>query len=213
MSGPTTERIDVVSPATGERLDTRSRAEVHAEGLWHQVFHCLVIRPSARSIVLQERSRSKAAFPGLLDLSVTGHLEAGESAVEGIREAEEELGVALDPAALIPLGTRLLADDNGEGRNRERVNVFFLLDDRPIVGYAPPAHEVSGLVEVDIDSFLAVLADPELSVEVTSVEAETGEPATRSFRRDDLVEGAAGYWVVLGVMAGRCADGEQPLGI
>ncbi len=207
------EMIDVVDPATGQRTDTRSRVEVHVEGLWHQVFHCMVIRPSARSIVLQQRTRSKAAFPGKLDLSVTGHLEAGESPEDGIREAQEELGVALDAAALVPVGIRLLADDNGEGRNRERVNLFFLPDDRPIEDYRPPADEVAGLVDIGIGAFLAVLADPELTVEVPAFDAATGEVSSQSFARDDLVEGASGYWTVLGVMAGRFADGEQPIGL
>jgi len=205
------ETVDVVDPATGQRIEARPRVEVHAEGLWHQVFHCMVIRPSARSIVLQQRSGSKAAFPGKLDLSVTGHLEAGESPEDGIREAEEELGVDFDAAALIPVGTRLLADDNGEGSNRELVHVFFLLDDRPIEAYSPPADEVAGLVEIDIDAFLAALAAPHQTVDVAAVQA--GSMSKTTFSRGDLVEGASGYWTVLGVMAGRCADGERPIGV
>ncbi|MGI9609516.1 MAG: NUDIX hydrolase, partial [Acidimicrobiia bacterium] len=67
------ERLDIVSPATGAVLDSSTRAEVHESGQWHQVFHCLVLRPSDKSIILQRRALSKAAFPGLLDLSVTGH--------------------------------------------------------------------------------------------------------------------------------------------
>ncbi len=207
------EQIDVVDPVTGTRTETWTRVEVHAEGLWHQVFHCMVIRPSARTIVLQRRSRRKAAFPGKLDLSVTGHLEAGESPEDGIREAEEELGAAFDASALIPVGIRLLADDNGEGKNRERVHVFFLVDDRPIEAYDPPVDEVAGLVEIEIESFLAALADPGSSVDVAEAAAGSGTVGRVSFTRDDLVEGNAGYWVVLGVMAGRCADGERPIGI
>lgn len=207
------ELIDVVDPATGERLDTRPRSAAHAEGLWHQVFHCMVIRRSARSIVLQLRSEAKAAFPGKLDLSVTGHLEAGESPSEGIREAEEELGVSFDAASLVPVGTRLLADDNGEGRNRERVNVFFLADERPIEAYDPPEEEVAGLVEIGIDDFLAALANPDLVVEVKAVAAGTERVTAQSFTRQDLVEGGSGYWVVLGAMAGRFADGEEPIAV
>lgn len=207
------ELIDVVDPATGNRIETRSRAEVHAEGLWHQVFHCMVIRRSARSIVLQQRSRSKMAFPGRLDLSVTGHLEAGESPTDGIREAEEELGVTLEASALVALGTRLLADDNGEGKNRERINLFFLADERPIEAYDPPVDEVAGLVEIEIDSFLAALLDPDLVVDVVAMTAGAKAAGRQTFSRNDLVEGTAGYWVVLAVMAGRFADGDEPIGI
>ncbi|MFW2380490.1 MAG: NUDIX hydrolase [Acidimicrobiales bacterium] len=202
------ERIDVVSPATGEVLATEDRTVVHADGLWHQVFHCLVLRPVAQSIVLQRRAFSKAAFPGLLDLSATGHLEAGERPLDGLREFEEELGIQLDPEHLIPLGTRLLADDNGEGKNRERVHVFFVLDDRPISDYRPPSHEVAGLVEIKVIDLLAILSDPELRVEARST-VNDREVVGNS----DLVEGADGYWTVLAVMAQRALAGESLLAV
>lgn len=204
----TGELIDVVSPATGDVLATENRAVVHAEGLWHQVFHCLVMRPSAQSVVLQRRAFTKAAFPGLLDLSATGHLEAGESPLDGLREFEEELGASLEADLLIPIGTRLLADDNGEGKNRERVHVFFVLDDRPLGDYRPPPHEVAGLVEVAVTDLLAILGDPALTVEARSTMAES-EPVSRS----DLVEGTNGYWTVLAVMAQRALAGETLLAI
>lgn len=207
MSAPG-EQIDVVNPATGETLVTEDRAVVHAEGLWHQVFHCLVLRPSAQSIVLQRRAYTKSAFPGLLDLSATGHLEAGEVPLDGVREFEEELGTSLDVDLLIPIGTRLLADDNGEGRNRERVHVFFALDDRPLTDYRPPPHEVAGLVEIGVHDFLAMLGDPALSVEVRSTPS-----GSETISRADLVEGADGYWTVLAVMAQRALAGETLLAI
>ena len=207
------ERIDIVNAATGERLDTMSRAEVHEGGHWHQVFHCLVLRSSTNSIVLQERSMTKAAFPGKLDLSVTGHLSAGESPIEGIREAEEELGVQLDPRRLVPIGVRLLADDNGEGQNRERVHLFFLTDDRPISDYEPPANEVSALVEVGVGDFLAALGDPGLVVPCLRSEVGNAAINPSKLSQADLVEGSSGYWVTLGVMAERYLRGVKPIAI
>ncbi len=202
------EQIDVVSPANGEVLATADRSVVHAEGHWHQVFHCLVLRPSANSVVLQRRALSKASFPGLLDLSATGHLESGESPLDGLREFEEELGVPLDPKYLIPLGTRLLADDNGEGKNRERVHVFFVLDDRPISEYRPPPCEVASLIEIAVADLLGILSDPELRVEVRSSLNDR-----EHVRNADLVEGADGYWTVLAVMAQRALAGETLLSV
>ncbi len=212
------EMIDVVNESTGERIETLTRAEVHHGAHWHQVFHCLVVRPSAGSIVLQQRSLSKAAFPGMLDLSVTGHLSAGETPLDGIREAEEELGVTLDPDDLVFVGIRLLADDNGEGRNRERVNLFFLADDRPIDAYAPPADEVAALIEVTVDDFLLALTDPDIEVPCQRAEVDGAQPHSGSarvghMRQDDLVEGSSGYWITLGVMAQRFIRGQKPIAI
>ena len=69
----------------------RSRDDVHRDGAWHQVVHCLVVRPDAPArVVLQVRTTSTSTYPGRLDLSVTGHLQAGESPAEGmVREIAE----------------------------------------------------------------------------------------------------------------------------
>ncbi len=208
------ERLDVVNPATGITVATRTRPDVHREGLWHQVFHCLVLRPESNSIILQRRAASKAAFPLKLDLSATGHLSAGESPADGSREFEEELGVPLDPSRLIPVGVRLLADDNGEGRNRERVHVYFALDDRPLHTYRPPAHEVDGLVEISAQGLLEILASPRNEAAVlttSSTNPSLARPAMVT--QADLVEGSDGYWTVLAVMAQRALNGETLLAI
>jgi isopentenyldiphosphate isomerase len=190
----------------------RSRAEVHERGDWHRVFHCLVVRPAACTVVLQRRSRAKASFGGLLDLSVTGHLSAGESPLDGVREYEEELGVAVEAATLVPLGVRLLADDAGEGRNREVVHVFLAADDRPLDTYAPASAEVEELVEVGVDDLERLLRDPAARVAARSW-SPGGPVRSSAVDRGQLVDGTSGYWVVLATMAGRFLRGERPLAI
>lgn len=203
------EFVDVVDAASGEVIDARPRAEVHRDGLWHQVFHCLVVRPSGHSVVLQERAPSKLAFPGMLDLSVTGHLDAGETPLDGVREAEEELGVGIDRNALIPLGVRLLADNHSEGRNRERCHVYFLADDRPLDRYAPPPAEVSALVEIKTEKLLRVLTEGERPAPALRFDSSVASLSPTTVCRSDLVDGMSGYWLVLAVMAQRFLDTGQ----
>lgn len=208
----TDELLDVVDLDTGLPIEQRSRRDVHRLGLWHRVFHCLVVRPVAGSVVLQRRSPAKKAFPGQLDLSATGHLAAGETPSDGIRELHEELGVDVDPADLVALGTRLLADDRGEGRNREIVHVHLLADDRPLDSYRPAPDEVSGLVEITAGDLLDLLAERAPVRNAVEWSPDTGSrPAMVT--RDDLVDGTAEYWVVLAVMAERYLAGERPLAI
>ncbi len=206
------ELIDEVDPATGAVIGRDRRSVIHEEGRWHQVFHCLIVRPSARTVVLQRRSTAKAAFPGKLDLSATGHLAAGEAPTDGIRELHEELGIDLAVADLVPVGTRLLADDQGEAANRELVHLYFCADDRPIDRYAPDEREVSGLVEIGIDDLLAVIDDADAARPATRWSPERGtEPFTMV--RSALVADAGQYWTVVAVMAQRFLDGRRPLGI
>lgn len=213
MGNPDLEMIDIVDPATGVTTGRASRTEIHRDGLWHQVFHCLIVRPSTQSVILQERAQTKAAFPGKLDLSATGHLEAGERPIDGLRELHEELGVEVDPERVLSLGTRLLADHTGEGnRNHELVHLYLLADDRPLDEYSPDAAEVSGLVEVSAAGLLALLADREDEVDCSRWSAETGTRAT-TMKRTDLVADSDGYWAVLAVMAQRYLGGDRPLAI
>src|SRR4051794_32465242 len=107
--GDVAEELLDVYDDNGRAAGQLPRSVVHRDGHWHRVFHCLVVaqRSSGPVVVLQRRSRRVSAFPGLLDLTVAGHLVAGERPVEGAREAQEEMGLDLSPAQLVPLGVRL----------------------------------------------------------------------------------------------------------
>jgi isopentenyldiphosphate isomerase len=206
------EMLDVVDP-TGQHLGQAPRHEIHHEGRWHQVFHALIVRPGTDGyVVLQRRATAKSSFPDQLDLSATGHLHAGETPVEGIRELNEELGVAIDPEALVPLGVRLLADNSGEGRNRERVHAFFVRDDRPLDQYRPAPDEVSALVEARAGDLLRLL-DGSVA-DIDAVESRNGGPPTPiSVTLTDLVNPTDGYWTVILVMAERFAAGANPIAV
>ncbi|MEZ5230829.1 MAG: NUDIX domain-containing protein [Acidimicrobiales bacterium] len=208
------ELLDVVDPATGAVLETLDRATVHREGRWHQVFHCLVVRPAHGTVVLQERAPTKS-FPGKLDLSVTGHLSAGEQPIDGIREAREELGIDLEPKRLVALGTRLLTDSAGEGHNCERMHVFLYDDDRELTDYAPDPAEVTALVEVGVSDLLHTFATTEATSEPARGLRWTPDraPAPFDVSSDQLVQGTDGYWIVLLTMALRHLRGEVPLAI
>ena len=212
VDGRDDEMLDVVDP-TGEPIAMRSRSSVHSEGHWHQVFHCLVARSGLPArVLLQRRRHSSRAFPGLLDLSVTGHLRAGERPVDGIRELREEMGLTIDPARLVRLGRRLLADDRGEGLNREIAHVYLLTDDTPLEQLQLDFDEVAGFVEVAVLDVLAMLDDP--TVEVSAVEVDTARQV-RLVRCTgaELVPAVDGYWVVLAIMVERHLAGRHPLGI
>ena len=206
------ELLSVVSP-TGVPLGSGPRGEVHRDGHWHAVFHCLIVRPGLPArVVLQRRDRSKPKFPGLLDLSATGHLQAGEGPSDGVRELREELGVDIDPEALHPLGVRLLADDTAEGRNRERVHLFFLSDDRPLEAYRPGPGEVESLVEAPVAGLLALAGGQPDPIE--AIEWKPGSsPRSVAIRGTDLVDPIDGYWTVALVMAERFAADQFPIGI
>jgi isopentenyldiphosphate isomerase len=101
------ELLDVYDEL-GARTGVARRDVVHRDGLWHRCFHLWIL--SGDGVLLQRRSPAKEAFGGMLDATAAGHLAAGESVLDGAREAEEELGVAFAPADLEPLGVRAVVD-------------------------------------------------------------------------------------------------------
>jgi isopentenyldiphosphate isomerase len=99
------EPIDILTPdgaPTGEVLD---KAEAHRIGAWHRAVHLWLIAPAGK-VLLQRRAETKENWPGRWDVSVAGHVGAGETAVEAaVREAREELGLQLAPSELVHVGT------------------------------------------------------------------------------------------------------------
>ena len=215
-SAPGVEHLDVVDEI-GRYVRTAPRDEVHERGEWHRVFHCQIVtlRDGVPTAVLQRRSRSMAAFAGLIDISAAGHLAAGETPLDGVRELEEELGIAPARADLVPLGVRRLADDSGEGRlNCELTSVFLLRDDRPLTGYVLARDEVDAVLDVPITDLLALLGGaPSITVQGVS---SAGHPDAREIALDVTLDDfvpSSEYWVVLMVMAQRFLAGQRPLAV
>ena len=99
------EFFDVVTAeglATGLR---KRRDEVHRDGDWHVSAHVWIVTADHR-VLLQRRAARKENHPGLWDVSVAGHLSAGERAVEAaVRECREEIGLAVAPSELRAAGS------------------------------------------------------------------------------------------------------------
>lgn len=215
-SAPGVEQLDFTD-ALGRRLGTAPRTEIHQRGDWHRVFHCLIVtvRNGVPTAVLQRRSRLKAAFAGLVDISAAGHLAAGEAPLDGVRELQEELGVSPDRNDLVPLGVRRLADNSGEGSlNCELLSVYLLRDDRPLVAYVLARDEVDAVLDVPIAPLLALFeGGPAVTVRgIVSAGHPDAHTVTDQITLDDMVPGAE-YWVVLLVMAQRFLAGEGPLAV
>eukprot|EP00747_Dinoflagellata_sp_TGD_P182511 gnl/TRDRNA2_/TRDRNA2_36788_c0_seq1.p1 gnl/TRDRNA2_/TRDRNA2_36788_c0~~gnl/TRDRNA2_/TRDRNA2_36788_c0_seq1.p1 ORF type:complete len:189 (-),score=34.22 gnl/TRDRNA2_/TRDRNA2_36788_c0_seq1:17-583(-) len=90
---------------TGER---KARSEVHRDGDWHRSIHVWVVVPGTAGadtqeveLLMQKRAQTKDTHPGLWDVSVAGHIDAGdEPLATAVREAEEELGLRVAPEQL-----------------------------------------------------------------------------------------------------------------
>jgi len=89
------ELIDVLDEngvPTGEVLP---RDEIHKRGLWHRAIVVAIVNEK-NEILLQQRSELKEKNPGMWDISVAGHISAGQDALSAAaREINEEVSVLL----------------------------------------------------------------------------------------------------------------------
>lgn len=155
-----TEQFDIYDEAL-RHIGVKAREAVHRDGDWHQVFHCWVIgreMDGGEFTILQIRNDDKDMYPGKVDISAAGHLEAGESVADGLREIAEELGLRVNFQDLIPLGRRLGISQYLEMVDCQICHVFLYECSQPLADYVYRKEEIAGLVKLPLDAGLAMLS-------------------------------------------------------
>ena len=90
------EKLDVLNERGEFTGEIATREECHKKGLWHRCVYAFVIDKNS-NILLQKRSANKKLWPNLWDVTVGGHVLAGEFGRQAlIRECKEELGIDIN---------------------------------------------------------------------------------------------------------------------
>jgi len=207
------EQIDIFD-ANLTRIGSMGIAEAHEQGRWHRAFHCWVVNGDG-SVLIQQRSSAMAAYAGCLDVSAAGHLKAGETVADGVREVEEELGIEVGRGQLFDLGYRTEAADLPSGRNREYQFVALLRCDLPLSAYTPQEDEVEGLYWLPIAEGLRLFSGAIAESRGRGVRREGGAwvETERAMRREDFVARVPNYYLTVCIMAERLLEGRFPLAI
>lgn len=90
------EELDICDEQGNPTEQRVTRNEAHEKGILHRTAHIWVIQKKGDKIqlLLQKRSMQKDSFPGKLDTSAAGHIQAGDEPLpSAIRELHEELGI------------------------------------------------------------------------------------------------------------------------
>lgn len=134
--------LDAHGALTGIR---KSKRDVHRDGDWHRASHVWIA--SGDRVLLQRRALAKESWPGLWDISVAGHIAAGETAMEAaVRETHEEIGLAITPADLQHLGTLRYQCALRDGYTENEFHEVYLL--RRSIEIASLTLEASEVAEV-----------------------------------------------------------------
>ena len=157
------EYIDIVTKSGRPTGKIALKSEAHKNGWYHNTIH-LWLYTSNGEILLQQRSQKKLISPLLWDVSVAGHIDAGESFIEAaLRETKEEIGLDLNPNDLKKIGVKLHESsyDNGNIRDYEFHQVYIANLKTEISKLKPQEDEVEALKLVNYDQFEALLSQSE----------------------------------------------------
>ncbi len=116
-----TELLNVVDDHD-QIIGQESREEIHRRGLWHREIHVYFITPQGE-VIFQHRAKDKDTYPDLLDATVGGHVEIGESYEEAaLKEVEEETGLKLSLSDLIFINK---IQKSSEDKKTNKINRVF----------------------------------------------------------------------------------------
>lgn len=109
------EYIDILNEQGEITGKTCLKSEAHKKGILHASVHIWIF-DKFKNVLIQKRAADKGTFPNLWDISVAGHISAGEKPItSALREAEEEVGLIISKKQFHFIGTakrRVEHDEN-----------------------------------------------------------------------------------------------------
>lgn len=147
------ELVDILDEKGNYTARTAMKSEAHQLGLFHPTVHVWCFSKNGK-ILLQQRGKDKSTYPLKWDVSVAGHIGAGESPeISAFREVQEEIGVAIDVSGLDKIGVFKIEKKHSESLwDREFTHTFlFEMDEKtPLI---KQVSEVEALEWVSLKDF------------------------------------------------------------
>lgn len=154
------EYIDILDEHGNYTGEVVLKSEAHSKGLFHPTVHVWFYTVNSK-LLLQKRSLNKKTFPGLWDVSVAGHIGAGEDILDSARrEVYEELGVNIKKNELIKIGVHKSVQRHSENLiDCEFHHIFISELKTSIEDLKLQESEVIDVKLISINDFERILAD------------------------------------------------------
>lgn len=200
--------VDILSPPAYKPTgDTQDIVTAIRAGAWLHVTNLWFYRTAPQlQILFQQRDPHSPVFPGYLDCSVAGYLEAGEDGIMGgIRETKEELGIDLQSEQLVSFGRHLNAGLDHRDRERKCViNEYVVRYENDLDILKPDPNEVPAVFWVDVDALLGI--EKTGSIEITGLTAQ-GKEITKRVSKADFVPNVDDYHFRMAARIKAASDG------
>ena len=156
------ELIDIADEHGTLLGHTELKSIIHQKGYYHHTTHIWFYTKNGE-ILLSQRSAKKTICPLMWDVSVAGHIDAGETPAQGgIRETKEEIGLDITKQELIKIGVFECFQSYSYGViDNEFHNTFISELKVPITELIPQEEEVEALKLVSLNEFDALIKNIE----------------------------------------------------
>ena len=146
-----------------KHIGTCEKSECHKKGYWHKVITVLAFNPETRKVYFQRKwpkDRIITEDNALLDFTVGGHVQAGETLEQAVREVKEELLEDVELKDLVYLGIRQTAATVTDTYIANEFQYVYLYPNKKsLEDYEVNGEEIARLVEVDLYDALALFMD------------------------------------------------------
>ncbi|TWU54798.1 Chondramide synthase cmdD [Rubripirellula tenax] len=205
-SGNDDEELDICD-ANRNVIGRGKRSHAHRFGWWHQTFHFWVVSCGPQpGLVFQKRSSEVEDYPGLLDVTASGHLTAGEGILDGFREVEEELGKSFAPNDCESFGWQQECTDLPRQRkNYEHHAMYMVRCDDDLLQYSLALDELDGLLSIDLEDAQELFSQKRSSCIAKGVEFQNSTLVTleRTVTLADFRPNRLGYYMNAAMRAYR----------
>lgn len=146
------ERLDIWSASGKPTGKDCPKDEAHKNGWFHPTVHVWFYTSDGK-ILMQQRGSNKETYPNLWDVSVAGHVHAGESIENAVlREVEEEIGLTISKTDFTLLDIRKNINIHPNGiKDCEFQHVFLIELKTPIKALVIQEEEVDAIRLFSID--------------------------------------------------------------